>query len=71
MRGDTRRLLATMAKLNRAVPTVVLGILDDSLTVDRQIDFGDLLIERGRLLQDHARIERVPIIDSEGVPDGR
>ncbi|HEX3648970.1 MAG TPA: hypothetical protein VHV49_11115 [Pseudonocardiaceae bacterium] len=66
MKRDTRELHATMVKLNRAVPTVVLGIVDDSLTVDRQIDFGDLLIETGRLLQEHARIERAPIIDSEG-----
>lgn len=71
MRRATRELLATMVKLNRAVPTVVLGIVDDSLTVDRQIDFGDLLIETGRLLQEHARVEQAPIIDSEGRSDER
>lgn len=64
----TRELLATMAKLNHAVPSVVLGILDDSLTPEKQIEFGDLLIETGRLLQDHAHVERALIIDSEDAP---
>lgn len=66
MTRTTRELLATMAKLNQAVPRVVLGILDDSLTVEKQVAFGDLLIETGQLLQDHARAERT-IVDSEDV----
>lgn len=64
----TRELLATMAKLNQAVPTVILGILDDSLALEKQVEFGELLIETGLLLQDHARVERAPIIDSEDAP---
>lgn len=72
MTRRTRELLATMAKLNQAVPAVVLGILDDSLTTAKQTEFGDLLIDVGRLVQEHAQVEWAPVIDSaDVVPDGR
>jgi hypothetical protein len=52
-----------MAQLNQAVPTVALGIMDDSLTTAKQVEFGDLLIEAGRLL--HAQVNRMLIVDSD------
>ena len=65
MTRRTRELLAVMAQLNQAVPTVALGIMDESLTVVKQIEFGDLLVQAGRLLHDHARPDGPIIVDSE------
>lgn len=65
MTGTTRELLAALAKLNQGIPGVVLGILDDSLSPQRQAEFGDLLIGAGRALRNHARTERTIVVDSE------
>jgi hypothetical protein len=62
---ETRELLAALDKLNRAIPHVLHGIWDGSLSADKQVEFGGLLIATGELLQEHARNERVTIIDSE------
>lgn len=64
MTRATRELLAALAKLNQEVPTVVLGILDESLPPDQQAEFGDLLIAAGDALREHARTERVMVVDS-------
>jgi hypothetical protein len=53
-----------LARLNQAVPEMVLAVLDDSLTPGKQAEFGELLVDAGRLVQDHAQ-ERTQIIDSE------
>lgn len=65
MTGPTRELLAALARLNQEVPTVVLGILDESLSPDKQAEFGDLLIAAGEALQRHARTERPTVVDSD------
>lgn len=65
MNRPTRELLAALAKLNQEVPTVVLGILDESLSPDKQVEFGGLLITAGELLQRHARTEQPTVIDSD------
>lgn len=61
---ETRELLAALSTLNREVPNVVLGILDDTLPIEKQIEFGDLLIVAGRALRNHARTKRAVIIDA-------
>lgn len=63
MNGDTRELLGMLAKLNQAVPGLVLGVLDDSLTLTRQAEFGELLVDAGRLLQEQAQ-QRANVIES-------
>jgi hypothetical protein len=64
MTRTTRELLGMLAKLNQAVPEMVLGVLDDSLTPAKQTEFGQLLVDAGHVVQDHAR-ERTKVIDSE------
>lgn len=65
MNRPTRELLAALAKLNQEVPIVVLGILDESLSADKQVEFGGLLIAAGEALQGHARTARPTVIDSD------
>lgn len=65
MTPTTRELLAALAKLNQQVPVVVLGILDESLSPDEQMEFGDLLIAAGDALREHARTERSMVVDSD------
>lgn len=64
MTRATRELLAALARLNQEVPTIVLAILDDSLPPERQIEFGDLLIDAGKALQRHVWTERATVIES-------
>jgi hypothetical protein len=54
-----------MARLNQAMPAVSLGIMGDSLTAAKQVAFGDLLVEAGRLQRSHARPDRTLIVDSQ------
>lgn len=63
MNGGTRELLGMLVKLNQAVPGLVLGVLDDTLTPDKQAEFGELLVDAGQLLQEHAQ-ERIRIVES-------
>lgn len=64
MTRAVRELLATLAKLNQAVPQVALGIMDESLTPQQQIEFGGFLIEAGQLLQQHAHaLDGDPAVD--------
>lgn len=62
MNGETRELLGMLAKLSEAVPGLVLRVLDDTLTPDKQAEFGELLVDAGRLLQDHAQGRRSPTV---------
>jgi hypothetical protein len=71
MTRATRELLAALAKLNQEVPVVVLGILDESLPPDKQVEFGDLLITAGEGLRHHARNERPTVIDSHAAEAGQ
>ncbi|HEX3649537.1 MAG TPA: hypothetical protein VHV49_14010 [Pseudonocardiaceae bacterium] len=63
MNDETRELLGVLAKLNQAVPSLVLGVLDNTLTPAKQAEFGELLVDAGQLLQEHAQ-ERAKIIES-------
>lgn len=65
MTKTTRELLAALAMLNQEVPTVVLGILDDSLPPSKQAEFGQLLVDAGEVLRWHAETERRVIVDSD------
>ena len=65
MTSETRELLGVLAKLNQAVPDLVLGVLDDSLTPAKQAEFGELLADAGQLLQEHAR-QRASMVESTG-----
>lgn len=62
---ETRELLAALSKLNREVPNVMLGIVDGSLPVEKQIEFGELLKLAGEAMQEHGRTERVQVIESK------
>lgn len=64
MTQATLELLAALARLNREMPNVALGITDGSLPAEKQVEFGDLLITAGRAIQHHARTERGTVIDS-------
>jgi hypothetical protein len=64
MTRATRELLTALAKVNQQVPTVALGILDESLSPDKQAEFGDLLIVAGEALRRHAQNERVVVVES-------
>lgn len=55
MNGETRELLGMLAKLNQAVPALVIGVLDDSLTPAKQAEFGELLVDAGQLMRAHAQ----------------
>jgi hypothetical protein len=63
---ETRELLAALHKLNGVLPNVLLGIWGESLPPDKQVEFGDLLIAAGELLQEHARNVRATVVDSDG-----
>ena len=63
MNGETRELLGMLAKLNQAVPGLVLGVLDNTLTPAKQAEFGELLVDAGQLLQEHAQ-ERTRIVEN-------
>ena len=62
MNGETRELLGILAKLNQAVPGLVIGVLDDSLTPAKQAEFGELLVDAGQLLQEHAQ-QRARVVE--------
>lgn len=51
LRQETRELLAVLGKLNQEVPGVALGILDGSLSVEKQVEFGALLVAAGELVR--------------------
>jgi hypothetical protein len=54
MTRETRNLLAALAAMNRQIPNVALRLLEESLSSQRQLEFGDLLIELGRAMHEHA-----------------
>jgi hypothetical protein len=61
---ETRELLTALSKLNRQVPGIVLGIADESLPIEKQVEFGALLISAGEALQHHAETERTIVVES-------
>jgi hypothetical protein len=66
---ETREVLAAMAAVNRKVPEVALGFMDDSISPVQESEFGDLLIELGELLHAHAHDRACQVIewgDEEG-----
>jgi hypothetical protein len=66
---ETRAVLAALAAVNRKVPEVALGFMDDSISPAQESEFGDLLIELGELLHSHAHDRTfllVDLIEEEG-----
>jgi hypothetical protein len=61
MDSETRQLLRILAKLNQAVPGVILRILDGSLSTDQETEFANLMIDVGETLRDHAQQEHTTI----------
>ena len=55
MTPDTRMLLAALSAMNQQIPAIAMRIIDDSLSHDKQIEFGNLLIELGVAVHDYAR----------------
>ncbi|MGH3630918.1 MAG: hypothetical protein ACRDRL_26175 [Sciscionella sp.] len=62
MTAETRHLLVALKAVNQQIPTVVLTLLDGSLSVERQVEFGRLLVELGELIRWHAHDVRSPTI---------
>jgi hypothetical protein len=58
MTRETRTLLAALAAMNRQIPNVALRLLDESMSLQRQLEFGDLLIELGQAMHQHADLAR-------------
>lgn len=54
MHPETRQLLAALSAINREIPTVAMRIIDESLSTDKQIEFGNLLIELGAAVRENA-----------------
>lgn len=54
MTRETRHLLAALAAINQQIPNVALRMLEESMSWQRQLEFGDLLIELGRAMHEHA-----------------
>ncbi|MGH3626579.1 MAG: hypothetical protein ACRDRL_03945 [Sciscionella sp.] len=54
---EDRELLAELAKLNRMVPSVVLGLMEGTLPADAQAVFGQWLIAIGEVLLTRAEGE--------------
>jgi hypothetical protein len=50
----TSQFVRMLAKLSPLVPEIMVHVLDDSLTPAKQVEFGELLIDAGRLAQAHA-----------------
>lgn len=65
MNERTRQLLVALKKVNQQVPAVVLGMLEGSLSPEKQIEFGSLLIELGQLMQGHGTEQPGRVIDAE------
>ncbi|MGH3438566.1 MAG: hypothetical protein ACRDRN_19110 [Sciscionella sp.] len=51
---EDRELLAELAKLNRTVPNLVLGLMDGSVPAEAQITFGQWMAAIGEVLIAHA-----------------
>jgi hypothetical protein len=60
---ETRKLLAALGAMNQQIPGVCLGIMDESLSVAKQAEFGELLVELGEAMQTHAQSQRVQLIE--------
>jgi len=65
VREETSALLTALNKLDEAMTTVLLGLLENTLPASKQVAFGDLLIAAGELLQEHARAEQPAGIDDD------
>ncbi|MGH3623629.1 MAG: hypothetical protein ACRDQ5_17820 [Sciscionella sp.] len=59
----TRELLAALAAMNRKIPEMCLALMDDTLSPQRQAEFGELLIQLGEALREHARTERAEVVE--------
>jgi hypothetical protein len=60
---ETREVLAAMAAVNRKVPEVAMGFLDDAISPAQEAEFGGMLVELGELLQSHAHDRSCHIIE--------
>ena len=65
MDPETTDLVAALKTLQRQIPQVCLAMIHSQLDADQQIDFGDLLIQLGQLIQQHANDSNVFIIESD------
>lgn len=55
---ETVELMRAMGAVNVKMPTMQLGIADSSLTPEQQTAFGELLMNLGQLVRDHAQKRR-------------
>ena len=62
---EDRELLAELARLNRAMAALALGIMDGSASVGEQRDYAQRLIAAGKRLHHRADEMNPPVIDGE------
>lgn len=60
-------LIAALKALQRQIPQVCLAMIHGQLDPDQQAEFGDLLIQLGQLMQQHAEGSNVLIIDADNL----
>jgi hypothetical protein len=62
---EDRELLAELARLNRAMASLALCIMDGSVTAGEQRDYAQRLIAAGERLRARADEMNYPVIDGE------
>jgi hypothetical protein len=65
MNPTLKKLLGELALVNQQVTWVALDMLNDKLSADAQIAFGDRLVRLGEGFLTYARTEHVAVVDSE------
>jgi hypothetical protein len=63
---QTADVLKILNQLGSNLHKVVWDILNGSMTHDRELEFGDLLIEAGTVVKAHARNVRWVVLDGDG-----
>lgn len=64
---ETVELMRAMGAVNVKIPTTQLAIADNSLPPDEQARFGQLLIDLGRLVKQHAERRKPAVPEPPGV----
>jgi hypothetical protein len=64
---QTADVLKILEKLGSNLHAVVWDILNNAMSHERELEFGDLLIEAGAIVKAHARNVRRVVLDEAGV----
>lgn len=66
---ETVELMRAMGAINVQMPTTQLGIADNSLSPQQQTAFGELLMNLGQLVREHAQKRHDATSGTDRVPD--